>query len=78
MKRYIAALMAAVMLLTVCCACGDDVKENPEVGGGSERFVTEYEQGSLRVILDAETGERYLLYSNGYGSGLTHLEEQED
>lgn len=77
MKRYIAALMAAVMLLAMCCACGDDEKENPEVGGGSERFVTEYWQGSLKVILDAETGERYLLYSNGYGSGLTHLEEQE-
>lgn len=78
MKRYIAALMAAVMLLAICCACGGDGKENPEVGGGSERFVTEYKQGSLKVILDTETGERYLLYSNGYGSGLTHLEDKED
>lgn len=78
MKRYIAALMTAVMLLTVCCACGGDGKENPEVGGGSERFVTEYEQGSLRVILDTETGERYLLYRAGYGGGLIHLEDKED
>lgn len=78
MKRYIAALMAAVMLLTVCCACGDDEKENPEVGGGSERFVTECQQGTLSVILDTETGERYLLYRAGYAAGLTHLEDKED
>lgn len=77
MKRIITVLLAAVMLLSVCCACGGDGKENPEVGGGSERFVTECRQGTLSVILDTETGERYLLYSNGYGSGLTHLEEQE-
>lgn len=78
MKRIITVLLAAVMLLTVCCACGDDEKENPEVGGGSERFVTEYKQGSLRVILDTETGERYLLYRAGYGGGLIHLEDKED
>lgn len=76
MKRYIAALMAAVMLLTVCCSCSNE-KENPEVGGGFERFVTEYKQGTLIIILDTETGERYLLYRAGYAAGLTHLEEED-
>lgn len=78
MKRIITVLLAAVMLLSVCCACGGDGKENPEVGGGSERFVTEYRQDSLKVILDTETGERYLLYRAGYAAGLTHLEDKED
>lgn len=78
MKRIITVLLAAVMLLAVCCACGGGEKENPEVGGGSERFVTECRQGTLSVILDAETGERYLLYRAGYAAGLTHLEDKEN
>ena len=78
MKRIITVLLAAVMLLGVCCACSGDGKENPEVGGGSERFVTECQQGTLSVILDTETGERYLLYRAGYAAGLTHLEDKEN
>ena len=78
MKRIITVLLVAVMLLAVCCACGGDGKENPEVGGGSERFVTECKQGILSVILDTETGERYLLYRDGYAAGLTHLEDKEN
>lgn len=78
MKRIITVLLAAVMLLAICCACGGDGKENPEVGGGSERFVTECQQGTLSVILDTETGERYLLYRSGYAAGLTHLEDKEN
>jgi len=78
MKRYIAALMAAVMLLAMCCSCGDDVKENPEVGAETERFVVEYSQSTFRIILDTATGERYLYAQNGYGGGLTHLEEPEE
>lgn len=78
MKRIITVLLAAVMLLSVCCACGGDGKENPEVGGGSKRFVTECKQGTLSVILDTETGERYLLYRAGYAAGLTHLEDKEN
>lgn len=78
MKRIITVLLAAVMLLAVCCACGGDGKENPEVGGGSERFVTECQQGTLSVILDTETGERYLLYRAGYAAGLAHLEDKEN
>lgn len=77
MKRCIAALMAAVMLLAMCCSCGDDVKENPEVGAEINRFVTEYTQSGCQIILDTVTGERYLYCYSGYGGGLTHLEEPE-
>lgn len=76
MKRYIAALMAAVMLLAMCCGCGDDVKENPEVGAETKRFVIVDAVGEntltkTRWIIwcDTETG---VLYGQWY-HGMTVL-----
>ena len=75
MKRYIAALMAAIMLLTMCCSCGDD-KENPEVGGETNRFVrvetieaSSFIGENWCIWVDTETG---VLYARVY-SGVTVL-----
>lgn len=42
----------------------------------NERFVTVYQEGTLRqrsILVDKETGVHYLYCSAGYGAGLTVL-----
>ena len=81
MKRKIIAL--ALCALALLASCGkDSAKENPEVGAKTERFVTEYKQvngvKAIMIILDTETGERYLYIGSGSGDAVTHLESGEE
>lgn len=77
MKRILIILSLVTLLL---CGCGK--KETEEMEKTKERFVIEYRQplGSMegvRIIRDTETGKAYLFAQNGYGGGLTILEESE-
>ena len=74
MKRI---LIAIVMVALLLCGCGKMKTEETQ-----ERFIIEYRQefdqfGGLRIIRDTETGKAYLFAQNGYGGGLTILEEGE-
>lgn len=74
MKKIIAVLLAALLLL---CACG---AEKNEIG---DRFVIEYSErsaavNSITVIRDTESGAAYLFVHSGYAGGLTRLVEDDN
>ena len=77
----IAILFAFVMVFT---GCSKNRTEYPvPVDDSCSRFQIVYVQhanfagnfGLISIILDKETGNKYLFFKNGYGGGLTKLEE---
>ena len=80
MKRILIILVIATLLL---CGCGKKETEDTEdTEETQQRFVVEYQQifsmwGNCCIIRDTETGKAYLFVKNGYGGGLTILEEGE-
>lgn len=71
----IAILFAFVMAFTGCSGNGTEYT----VDDSCARFQITYAQnvnlGVISIIYDKETGNKYLFYKNGYGGGLTKLEE---
>jgi len=68
-----------LMALLVCVALtGCSGKYNSHDENQNNRFYKVYEQGTdfttyYAVIIDKETGHKYLMIDAGYGAGLTKL-----
>ena len=82
MKKIIAVVIIILMLLFCGCEKQDSELEVFSVlETSSDRFVVEYNEnyglGGIAIIRDTETGCAYLFVKNGYGGGLTKLEEVE-
>ena len=83
MKKIIAVVIIILMLLFCGCEKQDSELEVSSVlETSSERFVVEYNENHglgewIAIIRDTETGCAYLFIKDGYGGGLTKLEEVE-
>lgn len=80
MKKIIVATIIALMLLF--CGCGKqaaDLEMPADAETSSDRFVVEFKEShgfwGCFIIRDSETGCAYLFVKDGYGGGLTKLEE---
>lgn len=80
----IALILTVVLIVCICTGCADateaaDTIEKAEATeAAGTRFVFESASSThsrTYIITDTETGVRYLYIANGYGGGLTRLEE---
>ena len=66
----IVCVMLMVFVLFGACTSEGDI-----LGGEEGRFLVEHTTsdwaGTIRVIVDLETGVKYLWCKDGYGAGLT-------
>lgn len=83
MKKIITVVIIILMLLFCGCEKQDSELEVFSVlETSSDRFVVEYNENHalvewIAIIRDTETGCAYLFVKDGYGGGLTKLEEVE-
>ena len=74
MKKILVIFAIAMLFL----GCNVKYAERP-LDSNNERFQLESSQwlkgGYVYIIVDKETGVKYMFYKNGYGAGLTKLEE---
>lgn len=79
-KNYVIGIgLVILILLGVLNACSTGPIEHEVVNNGN-RFQIIYTQGGMDggfadIIIDKETSVKYLFVKEGYGAGLTKLEE---
>ena len=78
-KKYVIGIgLVILILLGVLNACSTGPIEH-EVANNGKRFQIVYHQGMnggyAEIIIDKETGAKYLFVKEGYGAGLTKLDE---
>lgn len=80
MKKYLVVISVIIAVLFVLSGC---IESNPNkvkaYANDPQRFEIVYEQvqgdNRMKIILDKETDEKYLLYIDYNGVGLTKLEK---
>ena len=83
-RFYIALLIFAIVMMSIglfISCTTNKPQHNTDVVQNNNRFQTVYFQhfdfggGSIYIIVDKETNVKYMYFKNGYGAGLTKLEE---
>ena len=79
-KNFLISCIIAIVVILIMAGCTNDPHKT-DVIQDNNRFQTVYSQnfdyspGWFYIIVDKETNVKYLYIKNGYGSGLTKLEE---
>ena len=79
-KNFLISCIIAIVVILIMAGCTNDPHKT-DVAQDNNRFQTVYSQnfdyspGWFYIIVDKETNVKYLYIKNGYGSGLTKLEE---
>lgn len=78
-KNYVIGIgLVILILLGVLNSCSTE-SIGHEVSNNGNRFQIVYVQymgmESIQIIIDKETGDKYLFIKDGYGAGLTKLEQ---
>lgn len=74
--RRITAILCVCLLLTGCGTRYEDAKDTLKVtSGGYFTLIKKWNDvgGSYRIIYANDTKVKYLLWSSGYGKGITPL-----
>ncbi len=79
-KIFLISCIIAIVVILIMVGCSNE-SYKADVVQDNNRFQTVYRQnydansGCIYIIVDKETNVKYMLVRNGYGAGLTKLEE---
>ena len=79
-KIFLISCIIAIVVILIMVGCTNEPYK-ADVVQDNNRFQTVYRQnfdvsaGRIYIIVDKETNVKYMYLKNGYGAGLTKLEE---